>query len=373
MTAPHPTRFARPARTPRPMSVLRRSLAAVGVLAAAAGVTACSNAAPGGATGRPANAPEFASSGAVPDEGTVKPVEQKPTKPLRIAVLGLESSAFWIPVKAGVERARRELADRNTTVDWIVPGEGHTADVFGRALDAAVAKQYDAIVTIAGDAGVAAYIDRAVQAGIPVATYNSETDTPNSRLFFVGADSRAQGKAAGELMCRLVGPQGKVGIITGFFAVEAHQARVAGFEEALKAGCPQATVVGRVENQDKAEIAYQQAKDLMTAHSDLGGIIAIAGSPFGAARAVEEAGKAGRVHLVTFDAVDETMDYVEKGVIDATIGQGPDAQGHDPVIRLYNYLVAGTVPPHGRLVTRADVITKANAAQFRAPRTASAR
>ena len=62
------------------------------------------------------------------------------------------------------------------------------------------------------------------------------------------------------------------------------------------------------------------------------------------------------------------MDYVEKGVIDATIGQDPDAQGHDPAVRLYNYLVAGQLPPYGRLLTRAEVITKANAAQFRLPR-----
>lgn len=316
-------------------------------------------------SGRPANAPAFASSGVVDDEGKVTPVAAKPAKPLRIAVLGLESSPFWIPVKAGVERANRELSPLGATVEWIVPGEQHTADVFGRAIDAALAKQYDAIATIAGDAGVAAYIDRAVQAGIPVATFNSETETSNARLFFVGADSYAQGKAAGGLMCTLVGSNGKVGVITGFFAVEAHQARVKGFQDALKAGCPNASVVGMVENQDKAENAYQQARDFMTAHADLGGIIAIAGSPFGAARAVDEAGKAGKVHLVTFDAVDETLDYVDKGVIDATIGQNPDAQGHDPAIRLYNYLVNGELPAHGKLLTRAEVITTANAKQFR--------
>jgi ABC-type sugar transport system substrate-binding protein len=128
------------------------------------------------------------------------------------------------------------------------------------------------------------------------------------------------------------------------------------------------TVVGRVENQDKGDLAYQQARDFMTAHADLAGLVVTAGGPFGAARAVAEAGRAGRVRLVTFDAVDETMDYVEQGVIDATIGQNPDAQGHDPAVRLYNYLVTGEVPTHGRLVTRADVITRANAAKFRAPR-----
>jgi ABC-type sugar transport system substrate-binding protein len=343
---------------------LRASLASVALAAATA---ACTTKGPDAAAGRPAGAPAFASAAAAADEGTVRPVAEAPKRPLRIAVLGLESSQFWIPVKAGVARANRELAGR-AAVEWIVPGDAHTADVFGRAIDAAVAKQYDAIATVAGDAGVAAYIDRAVRAGVPVATYNSETDTPNERLFYVGADSYAQGKAAGALMCRLVGPAGKVGIITGFFAVEAHAARVKGFEDALRAGCPNARVVGRVENQDKGDLAYQQAKDFMTAHADLGGLVAIAGSPFGAARAVEEAGRAGRVRLVTFDAVDETLDYVEKGVIDATIGQNPDAQGHDPAVRLYNYLVAGALPPAGRLLTKADVITKADAARARLPR-----
>ncbi|HET7457452.1 MAG TPA: substrate-binding domain-containing protein [Gemmatimonadaceae bacterium] len=311
------------------------------------------------AAGRPANAPAFASSGTADDEGTVKPVAgREPKKPLRIAVLGLENNPFWIPVKQGVERAGKELASHNTTVEWIVPGDTHTAEVFGRAIDAAVAKQYDAIATVAGDAGVAGYIDRAVQAGVPVATFNSETDSPNGRLFFVGADSYTQGKAAGETMCRLVGGRGAVGVITGFFSVEAHSQRLKGFEDALKATCPQVTIAGRVENTDKADLAYQQAKDFMTAHPDLTGIYVTAGGPFGAARAVEEAGKAGKVHMVTFDAVDETMQYVNKGVIDATIGQDPDAQGHDPVIRLYNYLVAGELPKYGRLVTKADAITK---------------
>ena len=348
------------------MSLVRRSIGIVSALVAVGCGPGASNDA-SKTTGQLANAPAFTSSGTMEDEGAVKPVAQKAAKPLRIVVLGLESSPFWIPVKAGVERAGRELAPLGATVEWIVPGEVHTADVFGRAIDAALAKQYDAIATIAGDAGVAAYIDRAARAKVPVATYNSETETANARLFFVGADSYAQGTAAGERMCQLIGANGKVGIITGFLAVEAHQARVKGFQDALKKGCPGSSVVGMVENQDKAENAYQQAKDFMTAHPDLAGIIAIAGSPFGAARAVDEAKKAGKVHLVTFDAVEETLDYVDKGVIDVSIGQDPDAQGHDPVIRLYNYLVAGQLPPYGKLLTKAELITKENSARFRTP------
>lgn len=313
------------------------------------------------------DAASFTAGGPVADEGTVKPVDQQPKKPLRIAVLGLENNPFWLPVKKGVERARAELAAHNTTVDWIVPGDVHTADVFGRAIDAAVTKQYDAIATVAGDAGVAAYIDRAVQAGIPVATFNSETDTPNGRLFFVGADSYTQGKAAGETMCRVTGGKGSVGVITEFFSVEAHAQRLKGFEDAVRAQCAGLGIAGRVENGDKADVAYQQAKDFITAHPDLVGIYVTAGGPFGAARAVEESRMTGRVHMVTFDTVDETMEFVNKGVIDATIGQDPDAQGHDPVIRLYNYLVAGQRPAHPRLITRADAVTKATVGRLQRP------
>ena len=82
----------------------------------------------------------------------------------------------------------------------------------------------------------------------------------------------------------------------------------------------------------------------MTANPDLAGIYVTAGGPFGAAEAVEKAGQAGKVKVVSFDFVEETMQYVQKGVISATIGQDPFAQGHDPAIRLYNYLVGRRQP-----------------------------
>jgi ribose transport system substrate-binding protein len=312
-------------------------------------------------------APKFDSMGTPADEGTIKPVNQQPKKALRIAVLGLENNPFWIPVKAGTLKAADELKAYNTTVEWIVPGDQHTADVFGKAMDTAIAKQYDAIVTIAGDEGMVPYINKAVDAGIPVATFNSETAKANKRLFFVGADLYLQGQTAGKTMCQVLGNKGSVGIITGFFAVEAHELRRKGFEDALTANCPNVTIAGKVENNDKGDVAYSEAKDFMTAHPDLTGIYVTAGGPFGAAKAIDEASKAGVIHMVSFDFVDETMQYVQKGVIDATIGQDPYAQGHDPAIRLYNYLVAGVVPDYGRLVTKSDVVTKANISQFWTP------
>jgi len=54
------------------------------------------------------------------------------------------------------------------------------------------------------------------------------------------------------------------------------------------------------------------------------------------------------------------MRFVKSAVITGTLGQDPVAQGHDPAIRLYNYLVGGVVLPTARLLTRADFVTKDN-------------
>ena len=126
------------------------------------------------------------------------PVDANAEEPMRIAVLGLENNPFWIPVKEGTLDAAAELEGHNVTVEWIVPGETHLADDFAGGIEALVAQEYDAIATIAGDAGVAPFIDMAAEAGIPVATFNSETEIENARLFFVGADLYLQGQTAAQ-------------------------------------------------------------------------------------------------------------------------------------------------------------------------------
>jgi ribose transport system substrate-binding protein len=308
--------------------------------------------------------PAFDSMCQMEDEGAVVPVDMASETPLRIAVLGLENNPFWIPVKEGTLAAAEELAPYNVTVEWIVPGETHLADDFAGGIEALVAQEYDAIATIAGDAGVAPFIDQAAEAGIPVATFNSETAVENARLFFVGADLYLQGQTAGQAMADAIGGEGKVGIITGFFAVEAHELRRQGFVDYLAENYPDIEIVGEVENQDKGDIAFTQAQDFMTANPDLAGIYVTAGGPFGAAAAVEDAGMAGEVKVVSFDFVDETMEFVQKGVISATIGQNPYAQGHDPAVRLFNYLVGGVVPECGRMVTEAAVVNQDNIDQY---------
>ena len=309
-------------------------------------------------------APAYFSEGRADDHGKVMPVKNVKNEKIKIAFLAMETNPWWTPVKEGVMEARDILKDFSTDVDWIVAGDRHTADVFGIAVEAAIAQNYDGVACIAGDEGMIPFIQKAVKANVAVATYNSETNKESPRVFFVGADNYKQGRECGEKMAQLIGGMGKVAIITGFFAVEAHELRRKGFKDVMAEKYPDIKIVGEVENTDLADIAYTQAMDFMSSFPDLSGIYITASGQFGAANAVKNSGKKGVVKVVCHDFLPETVGLVREGVIQGLIDQSTKLQGRDVVIRLYNYIAGGIVPPFGKLLLDTPMATPENIDQI---------
>jgi methyl-accepting chemotaxis protein len=58
------------------------------------------------------------------------------------------------------------------------------------------------------------------------------------------------------------------------------------------------------------------------------------------------------------------MRFVRDGVITAVLGQDPYAQGHEPVIHLFNHLVDGWQPSTPRLLTELELATRENYQRF---------
>jgi ribose transport system substrate-binding protein len=308
--------------------------------------------------------PPYFSESIADNQGTVMPVRNLKNEKIRIAYLAMETNPWWTPVKKGVMEAKEILKDFNTEVDWIVAGDRHTADVFGIAIEAAIAQNYDGIACLAGDEGMIPFIQKAVDAKVAVATYNSETNKESARVFFIGADNYKQGRACGEKMAQLIGGKGKVAIITGFFAVEAHEQRRKGFRDVIAEKYPGIEIAGEVENTDLADIAYTQAMDFMSSVPDLSGIYITASGQFGAANAVKDNGRKGSVKVVCHDFLPETMGLVKEGVIQGLIDQSTKLQGRDVVIRLYNYIAGGIVPPAGKLLLDTPIATPENIDQY---------
>ncbi len=191
------------------------------------------------------------------------------------------------------------------------------------------------------------------------------TALPCSRLCYVGADSFLEGRKCGEVMGEVLGGKGQVVISTGSLKSVSHESRRKGFKSLIQEKYPEIQIVEVIENREDPEYTYSSIKGFIRKYPHLSGIYVSEGStPSCAAKAVLDSGKSGKIKIVSHDLTDETMRYVRQGVITATLGQDPFAQGHDPVIHLFNYLTAGWKPPTPRLLTRMDVVTSENYQKF---------
>ncbi len=196
--------------------------------------------------------------------------------------------------------------------------------------------------------------------------FNSATDKPCQRLFYVGADSYIEGRTCGEAMGKLLNGKGKVAVIQESFNIAAHELRKKGFQNKLREKYPSVQVIDNVESQLNSTITYNATISLLKKYPDLDGIyVTHGGSEVG--KAVNDAGKSGKVKIVCHDLADGTMNYVSKGIISATLSQDVFAQGHDPVIHLFNHIAAKWSPAQPRLLTNTELVTKENYTKYWQP------
>lgn len=292
------------------------------------------------------------------------PKENEKGDEIKIATLLVQNNPFWVTVSEGAEDAKEFLADKkyNCTVD-IITFDDFDGQEFAEAINTCVVKGYDAICTVGVADSIVPAINAATKAGIPVYTFNSETEKESDKVAFVGQDLYSAGVLAGETLAELMGGEGEVGIITGYYSVHAHELRRQGAEEAL-GKLEGIKIVGDVENHDSGDEAYTATKNFITANPDLKGLLVTAGGPHGAAKAIDELGLSDQISLVCFDTTDEIVSYMKDGVIKASIGQDPYGQGADPIILAYNHIVTGKPEVTGDAFTKMDVYTPDNISEY---------
>jgi len=272
----------------------------------------------------------------------VLPVDQVSEKPLRIATIMVQNNPFGMAVMKGTLFAKEILKDRNCKVDWIsVPD--FDPKKFEDAMQNVITAQYDAVTLFGLSEALQPVVDKAMDAGVKVYTFNTEPGLKSKRIAYWGQDGFAGGQKCGQLLMDAMGGEGKYAIITGSFNVLGHELRRTGARDFIDKN-PKMILVGEFENQDKAEAAYDITQNLITSNPDLKGIYVTAGGPFGAAKAIKDAGLTGKVKLVCHDWMEETVAYIRSGEVTACLDQDPFNQGYAPVVSAFNHIVAGIVP-----------------------------
>ncbi|MGD0248377.1 MAG: substrate-binding domain-containing protein [Candidatus Limnocylindrales bacterium] len=265
-----------------------------------------------------------------------------------------------------ITRATEELARRDTvaisdTLLAVAQGDlTNRLDLRARpvALPAATAVEVSHLGDVVSEIGV--------RLAEGASQLNAIADEACRRLFYVGPDGYLQGQRCGELMGRSLGGRGQVVVMSVNLNHTGLEQRRKGFQALLREKYPDVEVVEVKECHYAVEGMHSQVATMLRKYPGLTGIYVTVAAP-GAAQAVVEAGLTGRITLICYDLTEEVMPYVVKGVVSATIGQDPYAQGYDTVINLFNHLAAGWQPPEPRLLTSMDLVTPDNWDQFWQP------
>jgi ribose transport system substrate-binding protein len=107
------------------------------------------------------------------------------------------------------------------------------------------------------------------------------------------------------------------------------------------------------------ESAYKTAENLLNSFPELDGIFCPnESSAFGMLRALQDAGLAGRVRFVGFDASEKLVEALEQGQVDALVLQNPIAIGELSVRALVDHLEGRPVEP--RIDTGVSLATREN-------------
>jgi simple sugar transport system substrate-binding protein/ribose transport system substrate-binding protein len=267
------------------------------------------------------------------------------------------SNEFAPFIRAGVERANAEIDGVNAT--FIGP-VGSDADAQINEIETLLDTMDGLAISSVSTDALAPLIDKVVEAGIPVIAYN--TDNPDSaRLVFAGQDLVQSGREAGKLMVDQLGGEGKVIVTTIDAAAQWSLDREQGAREAL-AEAPGIEVVQTVNTGSDPQEIYAAIENAMLANPDVTGILSLeCCSTPAAGEWVTRNDMVGKVKIVGFDLLDQTVEQVTSGAVQATIDQAPERQGFEAVNLLVKFLKGETID---NLDTGVGIYTQENIAEI---------
>ncbi len=142
---------------------------------------------------------------------------------------------------------------------------------------------------------------------------------------YIGTDNVQAGQTAAKQMVTLLPGGGDVAAIGGISGDATSAARIDGFTKGIGSSLKLVQTVAA--NWDRQE-ALTQATNVLRAKPDLAGFfVANDDMGLGVARAIADAGKAGKVKVISVDGIPDALKAVKAGQIDATVAQYPYAIG----------------------------------------------
>lgn len=228
-----------------------------------------------------------------------------------------KGNAYFISCKAGADKAAKELG-----IELLFDGP----------TDSNAAKQNEIVenwITLGVDViavaaenreGISTALRKAQKQGIKVVTYDADA-MPDARSFFVNqATPEGIGYSLMDEAARLLNGEGEFAMITASLTAANQREWQKHIETRLKEKYPKMKLVAVRPCDDLKDKAQSEATAMMSANPNLKLIMSICspGVP-GAAEAVKQAGKTGKVKVIGLGLPNENKRYVHGGVTDSVI------------------------------------------------------
>jgi ribose transport system substrate-binding protein len=255
----------------------------------------------------------------------------------------LDNPVFEVGRLGAFQKASELSADGPVEVEILYVGSvASDAAEQVRVLEDVIARRVDGVAISCNDpTALIDPINRAVEAGIPVMTWDA--DSPQSQRFtYYGLDNIAAGKAAADLLVKAMGPSGKVAILTGVPGAFNLEERIRGFRQGIDR-YSEIEIVATVVTNDDINLGVQAVEETMQAYPDLDGWYFAGMWPLFAARGSMPLWENAALHrgmvTVAFDALPVELELLRDGYLSALIDQKNWGWGYDTIQILYNYLV----------------------------------
>lgn len=264
---------------------------------------------------------------------------------VRISVnIPAEIASFWNVVRNGIEDEASSPTTAGLEVEYrIFPRFGCDEE---KAFEDALKAGVDGIIASTGRPdSLRALIRKASRSRIPVVCV--ATDAPGSeRLGVVSVDPLVSGSLAGELLGRFNAGKGELAVVTGDLQIVDHSEKHRAFGNAVSSLFPSIRVLPPIENHEDETEAYDKCRALLRDHPNLVGIYVSTANSNPVLQAVDEAGKVGKLSVVTTDLFARLTQRIKAGQVVATLYQRPKTQGRLALRMLHTFLVEGRCPSH---------------------------
>ncbi|MFC5404882.1 autoinducer 2 ABC transporter substrate-binding protein [Cohnella soli] len=269
-----------------------------------------------------------------------------PLKPYKIAFVpkGTELNDYFKYAAEGALEAGRSLG-----ANVIVAGSKTAdADLQIAAVEKLIADKVDLIAISANDpVKLVPVLREAKNKGIKVITWDADTE-PQGRQFFVNmVDPEVLGRHLLDTLALAVGEKGNYAIMTGSFAAANLNEWLKWIHIQQKEYYPDLNLVATVATDDDLQTAHEVAKRLLADYPDLDGILGNSSvGPPGAAKAVREAGKSGKVKVVGLSNPNLMRPFLHDGSAQISTLWSPKKLGFLTIVLASDYL-NGKLPADG--------------------------